>query len=61
MLRRGATARLDEPDGSFTTRSSGGTVDFTVLSCRGDTFDLHRVSHINGLVGTEHMVFSPDH
>ena len=48
------------PDGSFTAKSSNGTVDFTVRNFQGDSFDLHSVSHINGHVGTEHMVFSAD-
>jgi hypothetical protein len=48
------------PDGSFTSRSDNGTVDFTVLNFHDDGFDLHSVSHINGHVGTRHLVFSPD-
>jgi hypothetical protein len=48
------------PQGSFTSKSARGTVDFTVLNFRGDSFDLHSVSHINGHVGTEHLIFSAD-
>jgi hypothetical protein len=48
------------PDGSFTSNTQAGAVGFSILHFQGDAFDLHSVSHINGYVGTVHMVFSAD-
>jgi hypothetical protein len=47
-------------DGGFTSATPEGTVIFTIKNFRGDSFDLHSVSKINGYVGTTHMTFSPD-
>lgn len=46
--------------GAFTFHAVAGDIDLTVRDFRGEVFDLHSVSHINGTTATRRMRFDAD-